>query len=184
MSRIHWQHQAIRQNVNRKQRWRGHTLIELLLATTLVIAALVFSTVQLHPVAAQLNLKNQLLSINAGLETGRQVATSQQINVVLCPATSHKCSNNWNSHKILLFVERNGSKGVSTNQDIIHVIEIDVSEWQLKGPQSGKVTFFAGGLLASPATLRLCHKERTELNGKVSISLQARLTVSTLNSAC
>lgn len=184
MSRIHWQHQAVRQIVKRRQQLSGHTLIELLLAITLVIGILVFTTVQLHPVAAQLKLRNQLLSINLGLETGRQLASSQQVNVVACPLTSNQCSNDWSSSKIQLFVDRDGSNTAPTHQDIINVIEIDASAWQLNGPQSGLITFFAGGSLASPATLRLCHKELPALNGKISISLQARLTSTTFNADC
>lgn len=158
---------------------QGVTLFEMMI--TLAILAILLTVVA--PSVQNILIQNRIVAeineLSGIVQYARAKAIEEQANTVVCPSADFvHCGLDWNQARIVFIDENNDGIINAGNEELLVATSPTASANILTGPAI-RITFRDSGILATPATLKLCHKSLDVKYARaLTISLQGRIKMS------
>ncbi|ROR94741.1 type IV fimbrial biogenesis protein FimT [Sinobacterium caligoides] len=97
------------------------------------------------------------LTLQQLLSLARYNAVRHNDNVVVCPYSNQRCSNNWNN-AISVFSDHDGNKQINDNDQLLRVWQSEGRDSDISWNNRRYLSFKANGMNKNPGTFTLCPK--------------------------
>lgn len=154
---------------------RGYTLVEVLICITILALLFAFAVPSFKKMITQNRIVAEINEVSAIIQFARHQAIDEHTVTLLCPTVDFlACSRDWNLPK-MVFADINFNRLRDGDERILAGTSAISSHNYLTGP-AGQIRFSEAGVVNSPATLTLCHRDNErEYARAVTISLQGRV---------
>ena len=157
---------------------RGFTLIELMVATTILISFLALGVPTMQNLIERHHSRTDFYTLRKTLASARGLAQSKSINVSVCPTQGQSCSSNWN-HSITTFHDANLNNVIDDGEEVFFSTSISSRHgyWLKTKAKQNFVRFNPlGHAFSSASTFLYCpFSDHDKLAKSIVISFQGRI---------
>lgn len=179
------------------QRHAGFTLLELLIAVSIIAILMAVAVPSFDYVNSRIITKSQVENLQRTLSMARQTAVTKNRQTIVCPSASGstcKNDNDW-SYGFMAFVDKNSDETFTANQDQLleYVAGVknvatrqDTSSFAdtLKSSSSSPVIFSAqGSTMLANQTLTYCNRDNKS-KYEVRLSKTGRIKFQEIKTSC
>lgn len=132
---------------------RGLTVIELVVAITIIGLLLLFGTPWITGLADKVRSQTDIQTLKRALSQGRSIAINQGNRISICPYSQGQCVQDWNN--AFAIFEDSNADGVLDVDEHLHSVQGSATSngyWITRSNNSGVITYFPQGFSFNSAT--------------------------------
>ena len=157
---------------------RGFTLIELMVATVILMSFLALGLPAMHNMIERHHSRTDFYTFRKTLASARDLAQSKSIDVSVCPTQGQSCSSNWDN-PITTFHDANFNNVIDDNEEVFFNTTISSQHgyWLKTKSKQNFVRFNPlGHAFSSASTFLYCpFSDHDKLAKSIVISFQGRI---------
>lgn len=139
-------------------RARGFTLVELLVAVSILLILVTIGVPNLRDFILDNQLTSQGNAMISALQVARSEAVKRKVDVVVCPsADAASCSGDWSSSGRIVFVDSDGDDAPDMGEELVRTEDAvaDGQGWSRVGGGATFIAFNEIGMSGQQHTLKL-----------------------------